>query len=504
LILNINIGLRLNEKVKMSNTRASYTRELQALQLFLQQPRSESKLLLEKQEAKAMDIETAPANSKEEKNSDTQAEIKEYKETELDKKLVASSSEAFSAFCIAISHRGVKASLFLFLGIIPAGILIRNVLPFLALENDLKTCIALTRIEIPEKISPLQRPIGLFQEHLRLRQLLQHIAYNKLPEAEDLIKSNPKLLCMYGPIVKDYSGRKIQQYPYQMALMGRDRYVKFKDGRHQPDAKGKDMPTMVEHYFIKFFGEEKGGAEMERQGKMVSPDNFKQYIKQEQAKDLEAVTEMFNAIRDAEAIDEDGLAAECGEALKKFKKHLEPEGLITTTTPGYHFDPQVLCVAYNLYNANFITFGDKWDSAKNLFAWQIVIGLIQRYLTASDAMAQAQSLYWIVEKGEEFKRNLKFRFGDGVYYPLDFDPNWVLGKNCVRAGVLGMGWMLLEGKDIGRGYVRVWWAVLENTYVELKHRLYKTYAAGSLHSADESMFNNVVESDSSAIAIFRG
>jgi hypothetical protein len=41
-----------------------------------------------------------------------------------------------------------------------------------------------------------------------------------------------------------------------------------------------------------------------------------------------------------------------------------------------------------------------------------------------------QGPYYIVQDGEPFKRTLNFRFGGGVYFPLDSDPTWSFGKNA--------------------------------------------------------------------------
>jgi hypothetical protein len=315
---------------------------------------------------------------------------------------------------------------------IPTAIWLAHILPFLV--PNVKTC---------HSMALVNRPVSLFfKKYLvdtRLAQLLQHIAYGQKEDAEKIIKSNPGLLLLSGPIVKDYAGREIQQYPYQMVLAAADVFVKFKNDVYQPDAQGEEMKEMIERYCIELLGEEKGVAELERQRKMIFSDDFEEHVKQKRVEDLAAVTEMFKAIGDAEVLDEEGLLEECGKALKKFKTHLEPKGIITTTTQGYHFDPQILVEAFRLYDANYATFGNNWNSPKNLFAWQKVIGLIQRYLTACDAMVLCQGPYYLVRDGEPFERTLNFRFGGGVYFPLDADPSWSFGKNGAAGGGEGLG-----------------------------------------------------------------
>jgi hypothetical protein len=425
----------------------------------------------------AMDIETnSPPESKEEK-VEVAVRFTKDEVDGLNKKFLASYAAAFRTFCIATSPTGLLrvGPAFYFLGKIPGDIFLNNIFPFLVSEFHIENRQALKRVE---------RPSSLFFRgqllNVRLKQLLQHIAYGEKDKAEAIIAADPRLLLLSGPIVKDYAGREIQQYPYQMALAAADVFVKFKKGVYQPGAQGEEMKEMIERYFIKLVGEEKGVAELERQRKMIFPDDFEEYIKQKRAEDLAAVTEMFNALGAAEALDEEGLLEECGKALKKFKTHLEPKGIITATTQGYHFDPQILVKAYKLYDANYITFGNDWNSPKNLFAWQKVIGLIQCYLTACDAMVLCQGPYYLVQDGEPFKRTLNFRFGGGVYFSLDSDPTWSIGKNAAgelvgRVGVVGRG----------AGGARVWAAVGDDgvlsigglggggcwkSYVEQKHR----------------------------------
>jgi hypothetical protein len=374
-----------------------------------------------------MDVEiNSPAESKEEK---AEVVVKFTKDDVdgLNKKFLASYTAAFRTFCIATSPTGLvrAAPAFYFIGKIPGDIFLNNIFPFLVSESHFENRQAFTRVE---------RPSSLFFRgqllNVRLKQLLQHIAYGEKDKVEAIIAADPGLLLLSGPIVKDYAGREIQQYPYQMALAAADVFVKFENGVYQPNAQGEQMKEMIERYFIKHLGEEKGIPELERQKKMIFPDNFKKHLKQKRAEDLAAVTEMFNALGAAEALDEAGLLKECGKALKKFKAHLETKEIITTTTQGYHFDPQILAEAFRLYDVNYATFGNNWDSPKNLFAWQKVIGLTQRYLTACDAMVLCQGSYYLVQNGESFKRSLSFHAGGGVYFPLDSDSIWSFGKDA--------------------------------------------------------------------------
>ena len=370
------------------------------------------------------------AESKEEKKSAALVEMKKHTPSYLDKQLAASFVAAFNALCFTPSSRSpIKISLLLFLGRIPTEVLLNHFLPYLDLKSNANDYYNMVGVE---------RPIGsLFRKHLadlHLTQLLQHIAYGEKVQTEKILQHRPDLLLLSGPIVKDYAGREIQQTAYQISLAAGDVFVTFKDGVYQPEAKGEGMKEMIDRYFIKLLGEEKGIAELERQRKMILPDDFEEYLKQLRAEDLAAVTEIFNAIGNAETIDEEGLMEECGKALKKFKTYLEPKGIITTSTPGYHFDAQILVEAYGLYDANYKNFGDDLYSPKNLFAWQKVIGLIQRYLTACDAMVLCQGTFYFVHGGEKFRRTLNFRFDDGVYFPIDTNPAFLFGKNAAVPG----------------------------------------------------------------------
>jgi hypothetical protein len=385
-----------------------------------------------------MDTETnsVTAECKEEKSAPL-TEMKKYKSSYLDKKLAASFAEAFNAFCFApFVPEAKKISLFLFLGRIPSDILLNYLLPFLALESNPKDYYSLLRLEKPISL--------LFQKHLpdiHLTQLLQHVAFGEKWQAEKIIKAKPQLLLLKGPIVKNYAGFEIQQTAYQMALMAGDVFVKFKNGVYQPDAKGEEIKEMIERYLIEFLGEEKGIAEIERQKNEVCPgefktfeENFAVYLKEKNKKDSQAVKTMFQAIANAKATTEEDLIIECNKDLKEFKTWLEPKDVITT---GIHFNALTLVSAHEEFDANYLLFGNHWESPKNVFAWQKVVGLVQRYLNTCDAMVLCQGPNDLVQNGEPFERRLTFTHGNvTVFFPLDSDPkaDGVLGKNCAVAG----------------------------------------------------------------------
>ncbi len=349
--------------------------------------------------------------SKQEEKSDALIKVKKHKVSESAQPLVE-----LIAITFLLCPKNLK-------GVIPNAIWLAHILPFLVF--DFKTCHTLARIN---------KPVSLFfRKHLvddRLEQLLQHIAYGEKEQIRKIIqsepfKSNPRLLLCSGPIVKDYAphGRRIQQSPYHMAIAAGDVYVKFKDGVYQPDAQGEEVTEMFESPLRAVCDE----TELMLHRDKLFPGGFEAYMKKIRAEALQAIGEMFKALSKAKAVDEAGLMEECKEDLKKFQKYLEPEGVITT---GMHFPPQILDLAYEFYDDNFVLFGNAWNSPKNLFAWQKVVGLIQPYLTAVDGMALVQGPYYIVQQGQDLKREPRSALLRGT------DPIWVLGKNCAYRAVV--------------------------------------------------------------------
>jgi hypothetical protein len=323
---------------------------------------------------------------------------------------------------------------------IPSSIWINHILHYYV--SDAKFCY---------KMAQISRPVSLFfRQNLwdtGLMQLLQHIAYGNIYKAESIIKHNPNLLLLSGPIVKDYSGNEIQQTAWQMAIAASDVSAHFEsdvsehfaNGSYWRDTKRNQMKEMIERYF-KLLPDAK--IHMWRQIQDLFPEGFDTYLDKKTTADLAAVTEMFDAIRNARALDKEGIILECQAALAKFKSYLKPNGVIKT---GLHFDTLILVQAFELFKDNLLLFANNMDpstSPKNVYARDKVIGLIQRNLTACDAMILCQESYSLVEEagpthnGEQFNRSLSYIYIDdngnqatGVYYPLDTKSDRVLGEN---------------------------------------------------------------------------
>jgi hypothetical protein len=402
---------------------------------------------------------------------------------------------------------------------IPTGIWLGHILPFLDLEFDLKACLALSY--------RVARPLGyFFQSHLRdvrLKQLLQHIVYGNLVEAEKIIKSNPKLLLL-RETVEDYSfgmdaenHRKIEGTAYQIALGAED--VRF----HEKEV---GMAEMIHGYLMKLL---EGRAEIEKQQAQQFPAEYAEQEKEKAQKDLAALNKIIAVIegasqedcRSASAVDKTiqdilgGIALDTPviynrvnlkkiikalskadaendfeaaftelknylyqnaiienptfnfdilKAIYQFRNYLEPRDVIRT---GKHFNVGLLAKAFKLYDEKYNCFGEPfvnyWESDKNQLFWQKVIGYIQRFLPACYAQAFAQGVYSIVENGQKLNRSLEFCYHKNTFFfPLDSAPLFRLGIDS--GGVaLGPGDVLAALADLacaGRTF---------QTYVEQKH-----------------------------------
>ncbi len=82
-------------------------------------------------------------------------------------------------------------------------------------------------------------------------------------------------------------------------------------------------------------------------------------------------------------------------------------------------------------------FESAWNSPKNLLCWQKIFGYIERFVPACDGQVIAQSLWSVLEEGEQTKRSFDWIYDRGKYFPLDSDRNLEIGYNC--AGDEGAG-----------------------------------------------------------------
>jgi hypothetical protein len=229
-------------------------------------------------------------------------------------------------------------------------------------------------------------------------ELLEHVLKGEEAKAKTIIAANPKLLFIEAD-AQDFSGRTIIGSAFQAALGAED----------------VEMCEMM----LPYIDELKGGQdEKRRQYQEQFPQDYQKEEKEKTAEDLKALHKVVNAI--GESKDNAG----CESALEEFQNYLKPKGVIKT---GKHFNVALLVEAFKLYDEKYDAFGGTWDSPKNILFWRKVIGQIQRYLPACYAQAFCQGVGSIVEDGEKLKRDLKFCYGGGFFYPLDGDPGFRLG-----------------------------------------------------------------------------
>ncbi len=255
----------------------------------------------------------------------------------------------------------------------------------------------------------------LFSRELEevVNQLLLHVVRGEQEEAERLIRRNPELLLKKGQVT-DYSGRTIEGTAFGAAVAAED--VGF-----QPEE--QCMAEMIAKHLDEHYPGEK-----EKQYAKQFPEGWEEAEALRQEQDLEALNTVVDAIGDSNP-DED-----CEAALQTFRDYLEGQTQEVITT-GKHFNAQLLISAFELYEQKYNNFGG-WDSRKNNLFWCKVIGYIQRFLPACYAQAFCQGLYYLVVKGESLQRSLEFRYGGGVFFPLDSNPNFRLGVDYASPALL--------------------------------------------------------------------
>ncbi|MDR3491270.1 MAG: hypothetical protein P4M12_04400 [Gammaproteobacteria bacterium] len=307
----------------------------------------------------------------------------------------------------------------------------------------------------------------MFQQPLtdaRLPQLLDAAVRGEKDVVEKIIKTNPHLMYLSGNTV-DYSGRTHQgRTALQIAYGAVDRSI----------TKTVGMVEMLEDYLSKM---PDGYNEIARQYDQQFPDGWeaaesfsitndlaalhkimavitsatpedcalahamdntiqehnsvllKQIVlavmKANSNDDFEiAFTELQSHLQQSNIIKSENLNFTVLRAIYEFRNYLEPKRVYTT---GKHFNLQLLAETARLYDANYESFGNHWESPKNLLCWQKVFGYVQRFIPACDAQLIAQSLYYVFEKGENSRRILVFRNGNTRYFPVDSNLHYRLG-----------------------------------------------------------------------------
>ena len=343
-------------------------------------------------------------------------------------------------------------------------------------SHDLKTASAFVITSKPNLLTDLFKEKALESELKRqAKELCQAVVYGKYNKVKEILDKNPRLV-FYKARVQDYSfyeeeeekdekGNKKRIYresegtAFQLALGAEDVSRKA-----TPD---EGIADLIKSYFVKSYNnnEEAAHAEIIRQFQEQYPEKeFPEYYEADKKKheeilkikntnnpDLKAVEEIVQAISDSKAHNETDLNQDkiLQAAFNKFRKHFKPKDVIVS---GKQFNMQILIRAFELYDQKFDKMGGKWDSAKNMYFWQKVIGYIQRFLPACYASAFCQGLYNVVDSNEKLVRSL-ILLDDAAYFPLDSVPAPRLGYNCavhpivsrsVGSGGRGIGFRTLS------------------------------------------------------------
>ncbi|EKD70596.1 MAG: hypothetical protein ACD_46C00484G0014 [uncultured bacterium] len=133
--------------------------------------------------------------------------------------------------------------------------------------------------------------------------------------------------------------------------------------------------------------------------------------------------------------------AKTEEELKKFRDYFTPKAT-DVKIYGKHFNMQNLIKAFEIYNNNYTS----WSGDQLSLFWRQVIGYLQRLVPACYAQAFCQGLYHVVEEKKPLERS--FKLDNAVYYPLDRDPKFQLGKYF---GVFSYRWayVVVAGTWVG-------------------------------------------------------
>lgn len=309
---------------------------------------------------------------------------------------------------------------------------------------DLKTQAVLT--QTCKRIHPFFQPA---LTELRLKQLLQHIAYGQEDEAKKIIASNPNLLMMQGTAT-DYSGNTIEDVTPLTLTRGADdigmleMLLSYSD--RLPD-KGNEALKQMQEKFPESKGEEK-------------PYDFNPLVA--------AIT----ANNDVDA------------ALSKFREDFKPRVI----KQGKHCNPQALLSAMQAYDDNYEDIYNPWSGDQCSLFWRQVIGYLQRMLPACYAQAFCQGLKNVCNGREPLKRSLKLNDGKS-FYPL---------HPTLPAGIgFEFGVFSYYGEDsLARLRPPMHWPHLENcisaykAYIELKHQRFASLC-NSPKPIEESVSTNV-------------
>ncbi len=269
---------------------------------------------------------------------------------------------------------------------------------------------------------------SLFRKQLSAKIFLQHVVRGEKKAVEASLLRNPHLL-LEKMKVTDEAGRQIVGTAYQLALGA-------KDVSPFPN-EFEEMAEMLVRYFRKLPNSEE---EMAKQYAQQFPKGFEVQEAARRKQDLEALTTVFTAIKNATTM------AAANDAVKSFQLYLKQqiERVITT---GYHFNDMLFAEALALYESHCDAYGGM-NSKKNNLAAVKVLGGIQRYFTANLAQAVCGGLQAVVTQKQPLTRSTKFR--DGYRYNF-FDSQ--LGERYYAYSFIGAPFFMCR---IGGNYLGTW------------------------------------------------
>lgn len=160
-----------------------------------------------------------------------------------------------------------------------------------------------------------------------------------------------------------------------------------------------------------------------------------------------------NYLKKSELIKNDKFNFTALKTLYQFRNTMEPKG----PTQGLHFNIELLQLVDELYDSHYENFGtidwngQRYESPKNLLAWRMVYGYVQRFDVACNLVLWAQGSWGILMDGDLSLGSLNYTYGTGKHLPIA-NPILELGYNCAgaRADEDG-GW----GRASGGGRTRL-------------------------------------------------
>lgn len=252
--------------------------------------------------------------------------------------------------------------------------------------------------------------------------LLEHVAFARLTEAEEIIAFDPSYLLLEhaGNVITPAGLHLINVTPYECALSGGDvgmrkmifkYFEQLKDGAKEEAAQygkyclhieniGKETPYLL-HWMIDVLKKSNHDDVIVELNRHTEPERYKDH---------------HSDLRDA---------------LETFRKDWTPGDM---KEPGMQFNYASLQHAYDIYNQEFrhLTHVDqngKYSNGKRqLFYWQ-VIGFEQRHLAGRDRQIYAGGFYDYANDEEKAPRSFNLASNKGESFPIlrDSDSNDGLG-----------------------------------------------------------------------------